>query len=116
MNKHLNINYLEIPVLDIVKTKLFFTQVFGWDFVDYGDSYSCFVDAGIAGGFYLSEQHFDLVKGAPLIVIYSEQLEQTMAEIEQAGGQIVKAIFSFPGGRRFHFKDPNGNEFAVWSL
>ncbi|QYK00185.1 VOC family protein [Shewanella psychrotolerans] len=115
MNKHLTINYLEIPVLDMAKTKVFFTQVFGWDFVDYGDSYSCFVNAGITGGFYLSEQYFDLDKGAPLIVIYSEQLEQTMAEVEQAGGQIVKAIFTFPGGRRFHFKDPNGNELAVWS-
>jgi hypothetical protein len=115
MNKHLSINYLEIPVLDMVKTKAFFTQVFGWEFVDYGDSYSCFINAGITGGFYVCEQNFSLAKGAPLIVIYSELLEHTLSDVERGGGEIVKQIFAFPGGRRFHFKDPNGNEFAVWS-
>ncbi|MCG9697063.1 VOC family protein [Shewanella sp. Isolate11] len=119
MNKHLTINYLEIPVKEIKQTKAFFSQVFAWEFVDYGDSYTCFTNAGITGGFYCSETHseqgFDLANGAPLIVIYSSQLEQTMADVERAGGVITKAIFSFPGGRRFHFKDPNGNEFAVWS-
>lgn len=115
MDAPLSINYLEIPVLAMAPTKAFFSDVFGWQFVDYGDSYSCFINAGINGGFYLSDQHVDLSQGAPLIVIYSAQLTHTLAEVERAGGVISKAIFSFPGGRRFHFKDPNGNEFAVWS-
>ncbi|MCE9679503.1 VOC family protein [Shewanella sp. AS1] len=115
MNKHLTINYLEIPVRDLAKTKAFFNRVFSWEFVDYGENYTCFIHAGITGGFYASEQSFNLTKGSPLIVIYSSELEFTLADIERAGGVITKAIFTFPGGRRFHFSDPNGNEYAVWS-
>ena len=115
MNSHNTINYLELPVKDIEKTKQFFSQVFGWGFIDYGPEYTCFTDAGITGGFYLSNQSFDLARGCVLIVIYSEALEASLQVVEQHGGIISKAIFSFPGGRRFHFKDPNGNEFAIWS-
>ncbi|MPY26560.1 VOC family protein [Shewanella psychropiezotolerans] len=115
MNAHHAINYIEMPVADISATKQFFEQVFDWEFVDYGPEYTCFTNAGIAGGFYLSEQIFDLAKGTPLVVLYSSQLEASMARVEGAGGEVSKAIFSFPGGRRFHFKDPSGNEFAIWS-
>lgn len=115
MTAHHSINYIEIPVADIKHTKQFFSQVFGWEFTDYGPDYTCFTNAGMAGGFYLSEQHFDLAKGAPLLVLYSSQLEATMAKVEGANALITKSIFTFPGGRRFHFKDPNGNEYAVWS-
>lgn len=115
MTAHHSINYIEMPVTDIATTKQFFAQVFGWEFVDYGPEYSSFTNAGIAGGFFVSEQSFDLAKGSPLLVLYSAQLEASMAKVEGAGAEITKAIFSFPGGRRFHFKDLNGNEFAVWS-
>ena len=115
MSQHHSINYLEIPVKDVVATKAFFTQVFAWQFQDYGPQYSCFLRGGIDGGFYQSDSQFTLAKGSPLIVIYSQDLSATEAKIIQSGGQITKAIFSFPGGRRFHFTDINGNEYGVWS-
>ncbi|MGK0408303.1 MAG: putative enzyme related to lactoylglutathione lyase [Shewanella psychromarinicola] len=115
MSQHHSINYLEIPVKDIIATKAFFTQVFGWQFQDYGPEYSCFLRVGIDGGFYRAECQFTLAKGSPSIVLYSQDLGATAAKIIQAGGQITKAVFSFPGGRRFHFSDTNGNEYGVWS-
>ncbi|MDO6541947.1 VOC family protein [Photobacterium sanguinicancri] len=115
MNKHEAINYLELPAKDISATKAFFTTVFKWTFVDYGPEYSAFSDAGVEGGFYQSDLMSTTLKGSALIVFYSDKLEQTQAKVEQAGGAIIKPIFTFPGGRRFHFIEPSGNEFAVWS-
>lgn len=115
MDQHNKINYLEIPVQDLLQTKTFFSRAFGWDFTDYGPEYSCFNHAGIAGGFYLSSHSFDLDRGSVLIVIYTDDLVSSIADVEAAGGPVTKPVFSFPGGRRFHFKDPNGNEFGVWS-
>jgi uncharacterized protein len=115
MSQHHSINYLEIPTLNLSASKAFFTSVFGWQFQDYGPEYSCFLDAGIDGGFYLSEQSFNLNQGSPLIVLYSQSLEQTQTKVLAAGGKLIKDIFVFPGGRRFHFTDPSGNEYAVWS-
>ena len=115
MNKHEKINYLEFPAKDIKATKTFFNTVFGWDFVDYGPDYCAFSDGGIDGGFFSSNLAMSTDKGSALIVFYSDKLEQTQSKIEAAGGSIIKPIFSFPGGRRFHFGDPNGNEYAVWS-
>jgi predicted enzyme related to lactoylglutathione lyase len=115
MPQHEVINYLEFPSRDLFATRAFFSTVFGWTFVDYGPDYSAFSAQGIAGGFYKSEQVTSTQNGAALVVFYSNKLEQTQAKIEAAGGAIIKPIFSFPGGRRFHFADPNGNEYAVWS-
>lgn len=115
MNQDQSINYIEIPVKDIAVTKAFFGKVFGWQFEDYGPEYSCFTNAGIAGGFFLSDKSFDIASGTPLIVIYAKALEVCLTTVADAGALITQEIFSFPGGRRFHFKDPNGNEFAVWS-
>lgn len=115
MSLHHTINYLEMPVKDIQSTKAFCSQVFGWEFVDYGPEYTCFLNAGITGGFYQSEQDFTLAKGSPLLVIYSNDITSSQDKVTEAGGTICKAIFEFPGGRRFHFLDPNGNEFAIWS-
>ena len=115
MPDHEKINYLEIPSRDLAKTKSFFTQVFGWSFTDYGPEYTAFSDKAIDGGFYLSDLIATSQEGSVLVVFYSEHLEQTRSKIEPAKGLIVKDIFSFPGGRRFHFSDPNGNEYAVWS-
>ncbi len=109
------INYLEIPSQDLDKTKAFFSHVFGWSFVDYGPDYMAIEDAGIDGGFYRSPLSSTQNIGSVLIVVYSEALESTLEQVKAAGGEIVKDIFSFPGGRRFHFTDPNGNEYAVWS-
>ena len=115
MDKHEKINYLEFPAKDIEATKSFFSTVFGWVFEDYGPEYTAFSNAGIDGGFFKSDLTASTEKGSALIVFYSKALEQTQTKIEQAGGTIIKSTFSFPGGRRFHFGDPNGNEYAVWS-
>ena len=115
MTNHNKINYIEIPAKNIEATKAFFSEVFAWSFVDYGPDYCSFAAQGIDGGFYKSELVVATKNGSPLIVLYSNALEATQEKIEQAGGKTIKPIFSFPGGRRFHFSDPNGNEFAVWS-
>jgi len=82
--------------------------------VDYGPEYTAFSDQGLDGGFYQSELKATTDLGSALIVLFSESLEDTQAKVTNAGGQIVTPIFSFPGGRRFHFIEPSGNEFAVW--
>ena len=115
MPHHEKINYVEFLARNLEQTKSFFSQVFGWTFTDYGPDYTAFANAGLDGGFFRSDQSSSTDKGSALIVLYSEQLETTKSNIENAGGTIVKPIFSFPGGRRFHFCDPSDNEFAVWS-
>jgi predicted enzyme related to lactoylglutathione lyase len=109
------ISYVEFPARDMEATKTFFTETFGWDFVDHDPEYTSFNSAGLKGGFFKSDMTANTDKGSALIVLYSSELEATQAKIEKSGGKIVKQIFSFPGGRRFHFKDPSGNEYAVWS-
>ena len=115
MRKHEKIDYVEFPSTDIEATKAFFSAVFGWEFTDYGPEYTAFSNQGIDGGFYRSHLTLSTDNGSALIVFYSEDLERTQSKIENAGGSIIKPVFSFPGGRRFHFGDPNGNEYAVWS-
>jgi len=115
MNEHGKISYVEFPAKDLRATKDFFSQAFGWSFEDYGPEYSSFSDQGIAGGFFKSERSSSTSQGAALIVLYSEDLEASQAKIEAAKGIVVREIFSFPGGRRFHFTEPSGNELAVWS-
>ena len=114
MRAHDKINYVEFPSSDIVKTKRFFETAFGWSFVDYGPDYAAFTDQGLDGGFFKAELTATSEKGSALIVFFSADLGSTQAKVEAAGGQIAKPIFSFPGGRRFHFIEPGGNEFAVW--
>ena len=115
MNEHEKINYVEFPARDIEATKAFFNSAFGWSFIDYGPEYSAFSDEGINGGFYKSDLSVSTENGSALVVFYSNELENTKLKIVNAGGLIIKPIFSFPGGRRFHFGDPSGNEYAVWS-
>lgn len=105
------LDYLEMPAtggtLDSVKA--FYSAAFSWSFTDYGPTYSAY-NEGLEGGF---DADLDAV-AKPLPVLYSEKLEETLAAVEDAGGKIVRPIFPFPGGRRFHFIDPAGNELAVW--
>lgn len=115
MNQNGKINYVEIPSRDIEATKGFFAAAFGWSFVDYGPEYVAVVDAGLDGGFYLSDKIATTDQGSVLVVLYSNDLAGALESVKSAGGEIVKDIFSFPGGRRFHFSDPSGNEYAVWS-
>jgi predicted enzyme related to lactoylglutathione lyase len=113
--EHKKINYVEFPAEDLDGTKVFFQQAFGWTFQDFGPDYSAFENSGLMGGFFRSNLASSTTSGAALIVLYSEALEKTQQDIVRAGGKIVKEIFSFPGGRRFHFQEPSGNELAVWS-
>lgn len=115
MTQHEKINYVEFPAKDIEATKAFFNAAFAWAFVDYGPDYTAFSNAGIDGGFFRSDLSVSTAKGSALIVFYSNALEKTQEKIKASGGAILKPIFSFPGGRRFHFSDPSGNEYAVWS-
>ncbi len=106
------IDYIELPAKDLIQTKAFYEQVFGWKFTDYGPDYTSFEDGRLAGGFTKERQ---AASGGPLIVIYGHDLAGTERKVTAAGGKISRATFSFPGGRRFHFTDPSGNELAVWS-
>lgn len=115
MNKHEKINYIEFPSDDLQETKRFFKQVFDWSFEDYGPQYMAFSNAGIDGGFFKSKLKSSTENGAALIVLYSEDIETTEKNIIAAGGTIIKPVFNFPGGCRFHFSEPAGNEFAVWT-
>ncbi len=115
MRAHEKINYVELPAKDIKIAKSFFKSAFGWSFVDFGDEYTAFSNAGVNGGFFKSDRPALTSNGSALIVLYSENLEKTQLKIESLGGSIIKQTFAFPGGRRFHFCDPNGNEYAVWS-
>lgn len=115
MPAHEKINYVEYPSRDLEATKSFFRAAFGWSFEDYGPAYSVFSGQGLDGGFFESDMAASTDNGSALIIFYSEHLEDTLAKVLTAGGQIVKPIFQFPGGRRFHFTEPGGNEFAVWS-
>ena len=114
MNQHEKINYVELPAKDLPATKAFFQSAFGWSFVDYGPEYTAFSDQGLDGGFFQSDLASSPQKGAALIIFYSAELEATLAKVEKAGGSIVQPIYAFPGGRRYHFTEPSGNEFAVW--
>lgn len=107
-----HISYVELKAKDLDETKAFYTKSFNWKFKDYGTEYTSFFESGLRGGF--EKQEGDVINGA-LIVLYHENLDAIKNKIIESKGEISKDIFSFPGGRRFHFVDPSGNELAVWS-
>ncbi len=109
--KHEQIQYIEFLSTDLQRIKEFYGASFGWKFMDYGPDYTAFAGDYVDGGFAPGTP----VPGSILVILYSERLEGTKKKIHAAGGTITKDIFSFPGGRRFHFQDPDGNELAVWS-
>jgi len=107
-----HINYVEFKAKNLEIIKEFYTKSFKWTFTDYGPTYTAFSESGLEGGFEKNENK--IVNGA-LIVIYHKNLDLIKNKIIESNGIISKDIFSFPGGRRFHFIDPAGNELAVWS-
>ena len=113
--QHEKLDYLEFPSKNLEITKKFFQATFNWQFTDYGPDYTAFANEGLEGGFYSSDLVVSSEAGSVLVVFFSQDLEATQNKIEKNAGTIAKPIFSFPGGRRFHFCDPNGNEYAVWS-
>lgn len=106
------ISYIEFKAHDLEQIKAFYNSLFGWNFTDYGPTYTSFSESGVEGGFEKAEG--PIMNGA-LVVLYDTDLESLITKVVDAGGLISKEIFSFPGGRRFHFTDPSGNELAVWS-
>ena len=113
MHKHHVIDYIEFTVLDIVAAKDFYKAAFGWGFTDYGPEYAGIQGPeGEVGGFRHASE---VRKGGPLVVLYSTDLAASFKAVRAAGGKVVQEPFAFPGGRRFHFVDPSGNELAVWS-
>lgn len=115
MYEHEKVDYVEMPAKDFDGTKTFFGQVFGWKLEDAGPDYLAFTGQGVDGGFFRSDQKMSGETGSALVIFYSVDIESTLKKIEGAKGTISKPTYYFPGGRRFHFLDPNGNEFAVWS-
>lgn len=109
------IDYLEFPASDMDAVQAFYSKAFDWEFTDYGPDYRAFTDAQCDGGFYRANVKASQAEGSVLVVLYAEDLEATEQKVVQSGGTITKNIFAFPGGRRFHFADPHGNELAVWS-
>jgi predicted enzyme related to lactoylglutathione lyase len=113
VHTHHAIDYVEFTVRDMNQSQAFYAEAFGWSFTDYGPDYAGIKGKdGEVGGFRVDR---DVKAGGPLIVLYSDDLAASVAAVRRAGGRIVKPPFSFPGGRRFHFADPSGNELAVWS-
>lgn len=115
MSDHHTISYIEFPTIKISESKMFFSKVFGWSFSDYSDDYTSFSEAGVNGGFYSSGSQPNQPPSSVVVVLYSEDLEATLASVMEEGCKISKEIFDFPGGRRFHFIEPGGNEIGVWS-
>ncbi len=112
-HSHHGIDYIEFAVTDMAESQQFYGAAFGWTFTDYGPDYAGIQgDGREAGGLRLEPK---VSKGGPLPILYSRNLDATLASVRDAGGRIVTEPFDFPGGRRFHFLDPSGNELAVWS-
>lgn len=109
------IDYVELPAENLDAVESFYSGAFGWSFTDYGPEYRAFSDGTLDGGFFKSDLRSNTANGAALIVLFANDLEGTKDTVVAHGGSVCREIFSFPGGRRFHFLDPHGNELAVWS-
>ena len=114
MSSNNHINYIEFPLRDVSETKAFYEACFGWKFQDWGADYISFSGAGVEGGFN-GESKRSVTEPGVLVVLYSDDLGRIFTRVKEAGGVIKQDIYDFPGGKRFHFEDPNGNELAIWS-
>jgi predicted enzyme related to lactoylglutathione lyase len=110
--KDRQIDNIELNVGDIARSKAFYGSAFGWTFVDYGPTYTEFSDGRLTGGFTTGEP---VRPGGPLIILYADNLAETQRRLKALGAVLTREIFSFPGGNRFHFTDPDGYELAVWT-
>ena len=111
---HHEIDYIEFEVTDMAQSQRFYEAAFGWKFTDYGPGYAGIQKrgGGEAGGLRLAPE---VATGGPLVILYSDDLGRSVAAVREAGGEITQPPLEFPGGWRFHFKDPSGSELAVWS-
>ncbi|MEO0572392.1 MAG: VOC family protein [Bacteroidota bacterium] len=106
------INYIEFKSINLEETKQFYSKAFGWEFTDYGPTYTAFSKSGLEGGFELTKES---IRNGVLVVLHHENLEVIKEKVMGLGAKISVDIFSFPGGRRFQFLDPSGNELAIWT-
>ena len=113
MSAENRIDYIEIPVTDPARARDFFAELMGWEFHDWGPDYISFKDGRLDGGFRRCEEAPP--RNGVLLVFFSEDLERDRARVVELGATISQDIFEFPGGRRFHFVDPLGNEYAIWA-
>ncbi len=116
---HHSIDYIELPVTDLAAAQDFYAAAFGWEFVSYGPEYtgirtSAEKGQDEAGGLRLAEAG-EVTRGGPFVLLYSDDLDATLAAVRAAGGEVVNGPYEFPGGRRFHFLDPSGNELGAWA-
>ncbi|WP_150239463.1 VOC family protein [Nocardiopsis quinghaiensis] len=116
-HRHHAIDYLELTVTDLDRARRFYSDAFGWSFNDYGPQYTGIrnprgADAPEVGGLALGEQ---VRPGGPFVLLYSTDLDRSAEAVAAAGGRVVEGPYTFPGGRRFHFTDPSGNELGVWA-
>ena len=109
------IDYVEFPAADFDAVQAFYEKAFGWEFTDYGPEYRAFSDGKLDGGFRQAEEKSSTANGSALVILFAKDLEASRDAVLASGGAIVQDIFSFPGGRRFQFTDPHGNELAVWT-
>jgi uncharacterized protein len=113
--RHHTIDYIELSVTDVAAARSFYSAAFGWEFNDYGPEYAGIRSPdgdGEVGGLAASAK---ISAGGPLVLLYSDDLDETIAAVKSAGGTVVKGPYAFPGGRRFHFTDPSGNELGVYA-
>ena len=115
MNAHHSFNYIELPSTDNVAMKAFYGQAFEWTFQDWGDTYVAIHGAGVEGGFDQESGVRKPSNQGALVILYSDDLEASQASVEGAGGTVTMPTYAFPGGSRFHFTDPSGNELAIWT-
>ena len=115
MSDHHNFHYIELPAKDLAATKSFYGNVFGWEFKDWGDAYVEITGAGVEGGFALASEERQPSDQGALVIVYSDDLVKSEQAVADHGGTISMEPFDFPGGRRFHFLDPSGNELGVWT-
>ncbi|WP_100641513.1 VOC family protein [Alteromonas facilis] len=109
------IDYIEFPACNLQETKTFFQSTFDWQFTDYGPDYTAFIDGRLNGGFFKADMASLVSHGAALVVLYTADINSTLRKVKSNGGVVTKDVFEFPGGCRFHFTEPSGNELAVWS-
>ncbi len=112
---HHRFNYIELPATDLTAMKTFYGNTFGWTFKDWGESYVEIIGAGIEGGFDAASGARKPSNQGALVILYSDDLVATEKAVTENGGRISTELFEFPGGRRFHFTDPSGNELGVWT-
>ncbi|MGH1481963.1 MAG: VOC family protein [Geminicoccales bacterium] len=106
------IDNIEFAVKNIARSRAFCGEAFGWSFKDYRPDYGEFSDGRLTGGFAKNDSP---KPGGPLVILYADDLAKTQRRLEDFGAKIVNPLFTFPGGQRVHFEDPDGYELAVWS-